>query len=290
MRTAGWLLVFLLGLGRVGAQKESPMNTVMAKIEPLGLEMAGDVYRAASDPASEVFFEQSLPAISGYLSSQLSETKALDDTSLLLDPAQLRLTTDADVRIYFVGEGAGYANTLGVNTTGSGVASGDPKVIFPDASTKENYSGELTPQSGRTPHTPLVPGDFVDLGKVSGGTLLDFFLIADGANGGQNVYTANAASNPDGINHVVSFAYAQPGSSYLILGFEDLYGGGDRDFNDLLFAVDIGAVNVAALTATPEPAAWLLLGTMAGVVGWTRRRVQQEVESETTAGDHVVEQ
>jgi len=37
--------------------------------------------------------------------------------------------------------------------------------------------------------------------------------------------------------------------------------------------VDIGAANVAALTATPEPATWVMLGTMTGLVGWTRRRM-----------------
>lgn len=254
------------------------MDNVMVKLDPWGLEMAGAVYRAASDPASEAFFEQSLPAISGFLNSELSGAVAVDDSALLLDPTQLRLATDADVRVYFVGEGSGYNNALGINTTGSGVNSGDPKVIFPDASTKYNYSGELTPQSGRTPHTPLVPGDFAALGTLAGGTVLDFFMIADGVNGGQNVYTADAAANPDGISHVVSFAYTEPGSSYLIVGFEDQYGGGDRSFNDLLFAIDIGAANIAALTATPEPATWLMLGTLGGVVGWTRRRLGRTAE------------
>lgn len=274
------VLLWVLASTVVGAwaQKESPMNTVMSKIEPLGLEMAGDVYRAASDAASSEFFTEALPGISTFLNAQLSETVAIDDATLALDPSKLQLATDSDVRVYFVGEGAGYANTLGLNTSGTGVLEGDPRVIFPDASTKQNYSAALKPQSGRTPHTPLVPGDFVELENLSAGTTLDFFLIANGANGGQNVYTADAMSNPDGINHVVSFAYAEPGSSYLILGFEDLYGGGDRDFNDLLFAVDIGSANVAALTATPEPGTWAVLGGLTGIVGWARRRQSRKAE------------
>jgi hypothetical protein len=261
-------VTLLLSAGDVGAQKESPMNTVMSKIQ-----MVGDVYRAASDDASEQFFEKSLPSISNFLNSQLSETKAVEDSAMLLDPSKLKLATDSDVRVYFIGEGAGYHNTLGFNTTGGGVESGDPKLIFPDASSSENYSAKLKPNSGRTPSAPLVPGDFVDLGTMGAGTSLDFFLIADGANGGKDVYSTQTSLNPDGINHVVSFAYTEPGSSYLIIGFEDFYGGGDRDFNDLLFAVDIGASNVAALTATPEPGTWMMLGTLTGVVGWTRRRI-----------------
>ncbi len=31
-----------------------------------------------------------------------------------------------------------------------------------------------------------------------------------------------------------------PNSRYVMIGFEDLYGGGDLDYNDLLFVVDIG--------------------------------------------------
>lgn len=90
--------------------------------------------------------------------------------------------------------------------------------------------------------------------------------------------------NPDGINHVVSFAYAMKDSPYLILGFEDLYGGGDRDFNDLLFAVDIGAINVAALTGTPEPGTWAIMGTFLGLgVCWKRRQDARATATATTS-------
>ena len=75
--------------------------------------------------------------------------------------------------------------------------------------------------------------------------------------------------NADGINHVVAFAYVMANSPYLIIGFEDLVGGGDRDFNDILFAVDIGIANVKDLTATPEPALAL---TMVTLLGLTLRR------------------
>ena len=116
----------------------------------------------------------------------------------------------------------------------------------------------------RTSNEPLLPGDFVNLGKMEGGTLLDFFIVANGAKGGKTTFSTQKSVNPDGINHVVSFAFAMKDSPYLVLGFEDLMGGGDRDFNDLIFAVDIGAVNVGALTATPEPAT---CATMAAFLG-----------------------
>lgn len=245
---------------------------VQSSARPFGLDIVNTVSQASSDPASTAFFNNALPDISNYLNSRLGERVAVDDNSMLLDPTKLNLRTESDVRVYFIGEGAGYHNTLGFNTTGVGVDTGDPSLIFPDASSFYQYSHRLSPDGRRNSQFPLVPGDFVDLGTIAGGTTLDFFLIANGARNGKNVYTTQPSANPDGINHLVSFAYANPGSSYLVIGFEDLFGGGDRDFNDLLFAVDIGAANIAALTATPEPATWLTLGTMGGIVGWLRRR------------------
>ncbi len=256
-----------------GAQTVSPLNSDMQNTQPFGLQMAGDVYMAASDAASLDFYQNALPDISNLLGQTLSESQILDDSAFLLDPTKLDLATDSDVRVYFIGEGAGYQNTLGINTTGQGISNGNPQLIFPNSSSTQNYSASMDINSGRTSSAPLLPGDFVDLGEQSAGTTLDFFLIADGASGGHKVYTADASTNPDGINHVISFAYAEPGSSYLIIGFEDLYGGGDRDFNDLLFAVDIGAANVAALTATPEPGSLLLIATLTGMVFWTKRRM-----------------
>ena len=167
--------------------------------------------------------------------------------------------------MYLVGEGAGYANTLGFTTDGNGRASSSSaKLIFPNASSRVS---SYDPKSSvkRTASEPLLPGDFADLGKFKSGTALDFFLVANGANGGRDVFSTQKSANPDGINHVVSFAYAQKNSPYLIIGFEDLFGGGDRDFNDLIFAVDIGAINVGALTATPEPATYASMAAFLGL-------------------------
>ena len=64
----------------------------------------------------------------------------------------------------------------------------------------------------------------------------------------------------------------------MFISFEDLLGGGDKDFNDTIIALDIGAVNVRAITAmsalmaTPEPATWLMLGGLVAVTIWARRR------------------
>ncbi|MCP5522491.1 MAG: DUF4114 domain-containing protein [Verrucomicrobiales bacterium] len=242
-----------------------------AQSTPFGLDLVAPVNLAGSDDASASFQQNVLPAVTDFLNTQLSESQSVDASAMLLDPTRLELQTASDVRVYFIGEGAGYHNTLGFTTDGSGsVTSDTAALIFPDASSSvSTYDPASTPL--RTTSAPLLPGDFVDLGTLDAGTLLDFFLIANGASGGSNVYSTETSLNPDGINHVVAFSYAIPDSPYLIIGFEDLYGGGDKDYNDLLFAVDIGAANIKALTANSEPAFLFILGGFGAFV-WSRRR------------------
>jgi len=228
-------------------------SSIQNPSRPFKLEIVSEVKIAGSDESSKIFQSDILPNVTKLLNEKLGERQKLDDNSYQLDPSKLKLKTDSDVRLYFIGEGAGYANTLGFTTDGSGSASSkSAQLIFPNASSRLSTDD---PKSDirRTEKEPLLPGDFVDLTTLKAGTPLDFFLIADGANRGKQVFSTQVSVNPDGINHVVSFAYALKDSPYLILGFEDLFGGGDLDYNDLLFAVDIGVTNVSALTTTPEP-------------------------------------
>jgi hypothetical protein len=261
------LLLALTAEGQTTAKYQSSAR-------PFGLDIVDTVSEGRSDAASADFFNNALPGLSDYLDSSLSEQVAVTDFSSLLDQNKLTLQNEYDARVYFIGEGAGYQNTLGFNTSGTGIDSGNPQLIFPDASSKYyGYSSKLeNSKIKRNAKSPIAPGDFVDLGTLSAGTTLDFFLIADGANGGKNVYSTDESSNPDGVANALSFAYTVPGSSYLVIGFEDLYVGGDRDYNDLLFAIDIGAANLAALTATPEPATLLSIGSLLGIVGFAKRR------------------
>lgn len=248
--------------GSLLAQTVSP---VQSSVRPLGLQFVGKVQLAGSDADAANFQKNTLPTVTKLVNGSLSERVKIDDSSMLLDPSKLKLKTDADVRVYFVGEGAGYANSLGLNTDGSGKASSSSAaLIVPNASsTVSTYDPSSTVR--RTDREPLLPGDFVDLGTVKRGGLLDFFVIANGANGGRTAFSTQTSANPDGINHVVSFAYVSKDSPYLILGFEDLLGGGDRDFNDLIFAVDIGAININALTADPEPSAVFTMTAFLGL-------------------------
>jgi hypothetical protein len=83
-------------------------------------------------------------------------------------------------------------------------------------------------------------------------------------NTGDSFVTGPGSRNLDGIAHV-SIDYAEGSSSDLAtLSFEDLFGGGDFDYNDASFLVEGGI----GLARVPEPASLtlLLLGLAAAVL------------------------
>ena len=249
-------LIALCAPGHAAAGTVSPIQSTD---QPFDLEIVAPVQLAGSDAQAADFQTNDLPLITDVVEESLSEMSSLNDvSSITLDPNELILDAEANVRVYFIGEGAGYHNTLGYYTGDpssitAGIENTDAQLIFPDASSSTSYLGDTT-NAVRTESAPLLAGDFVDLGLQDAGTQLNFFLIANGANGGTNLYTADAALNPDGTDHFVSLAMtAIVDSPYLVIGVEDLYGGGDRDYNDLVFVVDIGYENVAALVAATVP-------------------------------------
>jgi hypothetical protein len=91
----------------------------------------------------------------------------------------------------------------------------------------------------------------------------------DGGNGIQHVYsTAYTATSP-----IIGPPGVIPaGTTYV--GFEDLPGGGDRDYNDLQFVFTNVAVNVPDPVPGPIAGAGLpgLLLVSGGLLGWWRRR------------------
>ncbi|XHR28179.1 MAG: DUF4114 domain-containing protein [Chthoniobacteraceae bacterium] len=253
----------------------SVVSPVQSTSDPLNLPVAGLVQTAGSDAASAAF-QSSLPAIQALVKSTLPEYRALSAaklSSLAVNFSQLYLTADSTVRVYFISEGAAYRSSLGVNyltgysslpTASTAKVTSSAELVFPDASSNDPTSYYSSGNSVRTSTAPLLAGDFVDLGTVSSGTLLDFFLIASGATGGTTTLTAEASRNSDALQHVVALVYG----NYLILSFEDATNGGDKDYNDVVLAVEITSV-----VQTPEPGAWaglLVVGGLSGLGGWRK--------------------
>jgi hypothetical protein len=80
---------------------------------------------------------------------------------------------------------------------------------------------------------------FLDRNNAAGNTDggVGLFLAVNGTTQGLNVFHSHAAAlNPDGVQHAISGLSAN--GNKLIFGFEDLFGGGDRDYQDVLFSID----------------------------------------------------
>jgi hypothetical protein len=64
------------------------------------------------------------------------------------------------------------------------------------------------------------------------------------------------ARNGDGLAHAIVDYAEGTTSDFATLGFEDLFGGGDRDYNDANFQLEGG---IGTASAVPEPASLILL-------------------------------
>ena len=268
------------------------VSPLQSKADAYGLQVAGKVMEGGSDASSKDFQQNVLPSLSKFISAALPETKNNTKSKAFeIDPNKLVLNTKSAVRAYFVSEGAAYHNSVGFEATTVGkdpksvsaeLNSDSTKLIFPDASSTEG--GFASGKYGtRTANEPVLPGDFVNLGTFNKGSKLDFFLISNGANqSGAPVFSATESINPDGFHQHVAgfttklFAVPELNSPYIFLSFEDLLGGGDKDINDTIVAINIGAANVKALLATPEPTTWLTLGSFLGVAIWAKRRSDRQ--------------
>lgn len=94
-------------------------------------------------------------------------------------------------------------------------------------------------------------GEITTFGWYEAGTELTFKLFVHDTG---DTFYSNTSMNPDGLEHVRAFPFVFPSASLstftpvAFLGFEDLLGGGDMDFNDNMAMF----LNVA-MAPVPEP-------------------------------------
>lgn len=228
-------------------------------------------------------FQSRIPQFQQYV--QQEGIAIPEDKLNKLDPSKLSLKRDNNIRVWFLNEGAFYKDQLGYEAIkGSEYQKG---LVFDNISCNSSNSANSACQLGENSGA-LDIGDYVDLGKISGGTQLNFFLKADGFNNPNgNVYGADPTQNPDNLDHIVAYEV----DDYLLLGFEDLYGpqgstadgngniAADRDFNDVVFLVDFGRDNIATV---PEPASAIALLSV-GAVGMLKLRRRRQNQGKETA-------
>lgn len=107
-------------------------------------------------------------------------------------------------------------------------------------------------------------GSTYSLGSFQAGTELIFKIVVNGLT--DVFYNGDGSRNFDEIEHA---AYQQQGN-LIIVGFEDIAFGGDRDYDDLVFSVSNTRVGVTSPVPEPEMAAMLMAGL--GLMGFAKRR------------------
>ncbi|OUS32120.1 hypothetical protein A9Q99_01560 [Gammaproteobacteria bacterium 45_16_T64] len=159
----------------------------------------------------------------------------------------------ATIKVTFLNEGAGYRNALGyfiydTDTPPSSIAEVDHILVFPNSSKLGSGGG-------------LIQGDQVDLQiELVGGKSIGFFVNSNGWNWSygyqkssflydQPFYTLPSLNPSVGLGqryHVVlnDDQSASGDIGYFVYGFEDIRtNGGDRDYNDLIFNVEVSPVS-----------------------------------------------
>ena len=196
-----------------------------------------------------------------------------------VDPANITIAHDVVAHVAFDGSQAGFHNTVGMylyndagtvtdvkilyaNVSAAGV-SGGPGALDVPLKAGEHIGFFVAPNAfDHTNHDLLTrtDGRFVMFDAVSGATPANVnagheMQIAFHDNNdqwtmlnteyGATIFTTNTNDNVDGFQH--AHTTVDPVTGKLSVAFEDLMNGGDKNFLDAMFSVDIGTQNAKVL-------------------------------------------
>ena len=192
------------------------------------------------------------PAQANLIDSTILDTEILGGRLFVAEDGK-------EVTATFLGSDAGYYNTLYLSSPRVSV---DPLFIF-DRDGIFDQDGERIYHEDGEPTT-------LSLGSSFGaGEELIFSLYVK--NTGNTFYTGDSSRNLDDLAHASAITSLVDGLYVTKVGFEDLYGGGDKDYNDFMFSL----TNVVdpPVAPVPEPSILLLLsGVLFSMIIFLRQR------------------
>lgn len=221
--------------------------------------------------------------------------------ALMLAPAQAHavgllglsfISNGGSVSVRYLGSSAAYFNTLQWFASGYGAVNyrtspNDNTVDYTNSGTVQNlfYNHNGWDINGN-PVAASSVGDVVNLGTIAAGEEVVFGLFVHNeyfmGSPNPDWQTQDADdytyfSGPDTRNRDNRFHLAITdlggGTWQFEGGWEDIFGGGDEDYNDVIF-------QISGVSVTPEPMSMALVGTgLAGLAGFARRRRKQEQDS-----------
>ena len=173
--------------------------------------------------------------------------------------ANIKLLEDAEVRVIFLAEGAGYKNSIGYftfkdNAKPATQNSIDPIILFPNFSANGSGGG-------------LNYGDSVGLGIVKAGTSIGFNIISNGWRSNWNgvnpwppayaSFTTLKETNPEypsyGDLEAHTVLLIKDDAELAVIGMEDInrtFGWSDHDFNDAIIGIQVSPFSAIDRTNT----------------------------------------
>ena len=219
----------------------------------LGGELTGGDFMAAFDGTdTKVSFESFLPSLAEMVAIDGAAVNGIINQDFLTSDGNtgFRLTVNSGLA------GSGFNNAIGVYEIDPSGAILDVRIVLANANAPPPAGVEITGvdaghtlglfivQDGANWASGLGAGDTLSFTDGIGGPPahvddgFDVRLAVNGSNSDEQVFHAYDASlNSDRVAHALSGV--DPGGASITVGFEDMTGGGDQDYQDVVFSLSV---------------------------------------------------